>query len=260
MRPSQADPDLRRQAVTAIAIVGSIVVNTISNIFPPNGVNVGTLSNTLLAPVQVTPANYAFGIWGLIYVGLIGFGIYQFQSTQRRNPRLQRTGYLLTIACVCQCAWIYLFLARQFPLSIVAMFGILLSLIGMYQRLGIGEQRVSQLERWLVDIPISIYLSWISVATIVNVASTLYIANWDGWGITPTVWTVIMMIVAAAIATVVIIQRHNTAFLLVTVWTLIAIAIRQFNTPLIAVTGAILAISLILFSISIGYRPFIKAR
>jgi hypothetical protein len=238
----------RRQISTLIAIVGAIIVNIVSNIFPPNGLNVGVLSNTLLAPVQVTPANYAFAIWGLIYTGLIGFGLYQLQPSQQQNPRLQQGGYLLVLACVAQSAWIYLFLARLFILSVVAMFGILLSLIWLYQRLEIGRERVSPPERWLIQIPISIYLSWISVATIVNVASTLYIRNWNGWGIAPTGWTVIMMVVAAGIATAVITQRHDLTYLLVTVWTLIAIAIRQIQTPPIAVAGIVLATALILFS------------
>ena len=84
-----ADPDSRRQITTFAAIIASIVVNTISNIFPPNGLNVGTLSNTLLAPVQITPANYAFSIWGLIYLGLIGFSIYQALPSQTTNSRFQ---------------------------------------------------------------------------------------------------------------------------------------------------------------------------
>ena len=255
-----ADSDLRRQLTTLIAIIGSIIVNTVSNIFPPNGLNVGTLSNTLLAPVQVTPANYAFAIWGLIYTGLIGFGIYQLQPSQRQNPRLQQGGYLLVLACVAQCAWIYLFLARLFILSVVAMFGILLSLIWLYQRLEIGRERVSQSERWLIQVPISIYLSWISVATIVNVASTLYIRDWNGWGIAPTGWTVIMMLVSAGIATAVVTQRHDIAYLLVTVWTLVAIAIRQIQTPPIAVAGIVLAIALILFSWSSKTKSAIRVR
>ncbi len=255
-----ADSDLRRQVTILVAIIGSIVVNTISNIFPPQGLNVGTLSNTLFAPVQITPANYAFAIWGLIYIGLLGFGIYQLQPSQRQNPRLRAGGYLLAIACVAQCAWIYLFLARLFILSIVAMLGILMSLIWLYQRLEIGRERVSQSERWFIQIPIGIYLSWISVATIVNVASTLYIRDWNGWGIAPIGWTVIMMVISAGIATVVMVQRHDLAYLLVAVWTLLAIAIRQIQMPLIAVTGVVLTLALILFSISILSKPFIRAR
>jgi hypothetical protein len=253
----RSDPELTRQLVTAIAIIASIVVNTISNIFPLNGVNVGTLSNTLLAPVQITPANYAFAIWGVVYLGLMAFGIYQFQSTERHNPRLERSGYLLTIACVAQCAWIYLFLARLFPLSIVAMLGILLPLIVMYQCLGIGQQNVSKQEQWFLKIPISIYLGWISVATVVNVASSLYVSEWDGWGIAPTAWTVLMMLVSGALATYIFIERHDTAYVLVIVWALLGIAIRQIGTPPIAVAGGVIAIGLLLL-LATEFKTFSK--
>jgi hypothetical protein len=241
-----SNPELTRQLITLVAIVASIVVNTISNIFPLNGTNVGKLSNTLLAPVQITPANYAFAIWGVVYLGLLAYGLYQFQSTERHNPRLVRGGYLLTIACIAQCAWIYLFLGRLFALSIVAMLGILLPLIALYQCLGIGYQNISKQERWFLHIPISIYLGWITVATVVNVASTLYVNEWNGWGIPATAWTVLMMVVSAAIASYVYIERHDTAYTLVIVWALLGIAIRQIGTPPIAVTGFVGSIALLL--------------
>ncbi len=239
------ESDFRRQVLTIVAIVGSIVVNTVSNIFPLNGVNVGALSNTLFANVQIIPANYAFAIWGLVYVGLIAFGIAQLQPNQRQNPSLQQGGYRLAIACLAQCAWIYLFLARLFPLSTFAMLGILIPLIGLYQSLHSGKRRVSQQERWLIHLPISIYLGWITVATVVNVAIALYSLNWSGWGISSEVWTVIMMLVSAMIAAIVNIQRRDMAYLLVIVWALVGIAIRQMSTPLIAITGGTLAIALI---------------
>ena len=239
------ESDFRRQVVTIVAIVGSIVVNTVSNIFPLNGVNVGALSNTLFANVKIVPANYAFAIWGMVYVGLIAFGIAQLQPNQRQNPSLQQGGYRLAIACVAQCLWIYLFLARFFPLSTLAMLGILVPLIGLYQSLHSGKRRVSQQERWLIHLPISVYLGWITVATVVNVAIALYSLNWSGWGISSEVWTVIMMLVSAVIAAIVNIQRRDMAYLLVIVWALVGIAIRQMSTPLIAVTGGVLAIALV---------------
>jgi hypothetical protein len=238
------NPDLQRQIVTLAAVLGSIAINTLSNIFPLNGVSVGNLSNTLFASVQIIPANYAFAIWGLIYIGLIAFGIYQLQPSQRENPRLQHSGYLLAIACIAQCAWIYLFLGRLFPLSNLAMLGILVPLLVLYQRLEVGQERVSRQERWFIHLPISIYLGWISVASIVNVAIGLHSLNWDGWGIDSSVWTVMMMTIASFIAAVVSLQRRDTAYVLVIVWALVAIAIRQANTPLIMVTGWVLAIVL----------------
>jgi hypothetical protein len=57
-----------------------------------------------------------------------------------------------------------------------------------------------------------------------------------------------MMIIASILATVVSIQRRDTAYVLVIVWALVAIAIRQANIPLIAMTGWGLAIVLIVLN------------
>jgi hypothetical protein len=261
MKSSQrTDPDLIRQVTTLVAIAGSIAINTISNIFPLNGFNIGTLSNTLFAPVHITPANYAFAIWGVVYLGLIAFGIYQLHPDRRQHPRLRSSGYLLAIACLSQCLWIYLFLNRQFLLSIVAMLGILLPLMGMYYRLGIGQQSVSRQEQWFLQVPISIYLGWISVATILNVANALYSINWNGWGIDPIVWTAIMMLVSAALGAVVMLQRHDFAFTLTIVWALVAISVRQFTVPLIVTTGGLASIVLVLLVVWLELKPWSPVR
>ncbi len=243
------DRDRLRQILTFAVIFGGIAFNTIfNNIFPLNGMPMGEVSNILFTSVQIIPADYAFAIWGVIYLGLIAFAIYQFQPSQRQNPSLQSSGYLFILASLSQCAWIYLFLARLFPLSTIAMLGILLPLIGVYQNLGIGQQQISPSERWFLQIPISIYLSWITVATVVNISLSLYSLNWDGWGIAPPAWAALMMFVCSAIAIFVTSQRHDIAFSLVVIWALIAIAIRQIDTPLIVVTGVTMAIALILIS------------
>jgi hypothetical protein len=247
----RSNPDLVRQVTVLAAIIGSIVINTVSNFFPPDGVDMATLSDRLFTSVRILPANYAFAIWAPIYLGLIAFGIYQVQPDQSYNPRLQHSGYLLVFACMAQCAWIYLFLARLFPLSVVAMLGILVPLIVLYQRLEIGQCDVSPTEQWFIQIPISIYLGWITVATVVNTSLALHSTSWDGWGITPTIWAAIAIVVTGAITTLVTIDYRNTAYLLVIIWALIAIAIRQVDTPLIVVAAAASGIFLILVNLNL---------
>jgi hypothetical protein len=225
------------QITTLVAIIAAFVVNVWSNIFPIGGLNIGKISNTLFNNVLITPANYAFAIWGLIYLGLLALGIYQFLPAQRNDSDLRKIGYLLAIACVSQIAWVYLFLLRMFVLSVVAMLGILLPLIGIYLQLTNRSILVSRIQKWCVRFPISIYLSWISVATIVNVACALYAASWDGWGISATTWTILMVIIASAIAFRITTQYADTAYTWVTVWALVAVAIKQSgNLPLLTVT------------------------
>ncbi|HCF25641.1 MAG TPA: hypothetical protein DEV81_00085 [Cyanobacteria bacterium UBA11049] len=229
---------------TAIAILATLTVNILSNFFPAQGLNIGEIANTILQGVQITPANYAFAIWGLIYLGLIAYGIYQLRPTQHSNPTIRRVDILLIVACIAQMAWVYLFTLRLFWLSVVAMLAILLPLIAAYLQLGIGKQRVSRQQRWLVQVPFSIYLGWISVATIVNIASALYISSWDGWGISAAGWTVIMLIVGGVIGAFVATQRADIAFTLVFVWAYVAIAIRNLNNPAIWITAVVAAIIL----------------
>lgn len=230
---------------TLIAIVTTLIINTLSNIFPPGGLNVGTIANTLLKDVLILPANYAFAIWGLIYVGLVAYGLYQLRPPQRRDLALRQVNILLIVACLAQIAWIYLFTLQQFWWSVLAMLAILLSLIGAYLQLRTGQERVSRDRKWLAQIPFSVYLAWISVATIVNVACALYSSGWNGWGVSAIAWTVIMLIIGAIVAGLTVWQRRDLAFGLVFVWAYLAIAVRQSAITAIWITAvvAVLAIA-----------------
>lgn len=240
------NPDILRQFLNLLAIIAAFGVNILANIVPFNGRTIGEISNTVFREVLITPANYAFAIWGLIYLGLISLGIYQALPRQRQNINLRQLGYLLVLASLAQIFWVVLFQYQLFTLSLVAMLGILLPLIVIYLRLEIGFRRVSKQEKWLIQIPLSIYLAWISVATIVNVATTLYALDWNGWGINAEVWSAIALFAGAAIGAIVSIQRADLAFVLVIVWALVAIAVRRVNIPLVAITSSGLAIALVL--------------
>ncbi|HEY9747991.1 MAG TPA: tryptophan-rich sensory protein, partial [Allocoleopsis sp.] len=210
---------------TLVAIIATLLVNALSNFLPIAGLNIGEIANTILGGVQITPANYAFAIWGLIYTGLIAYGLYQLGPAQRQDPTIQRVDTLLIVACVAQIAWVYLFTLQLFWPSVVAMTAILLPLIGAYLQLGIGKVRVSRDRQWFAQAPFSIYLGWISVATIVNVASALYSSGWNGWGLDATSWTVVMLVVGTVIGAIVAVQRADIAFTSVFIWAFVAIAL-----------------------------------
>lgn len=212
--------------------------------------SIGAIANTVLGGVLITPANYAFAIWGLIYLGLIGFGIYQVLPTQRYNSHLLKLRAPIILASVFQIIWVYFFQVQQFWLSVVLMFGILISLIAAYLSSRFTNDRVSREEKWWVQFPISIYLGWISVASIVNVASALYASGWNGGGIDPSIWTIIMILIAAIITIAIIFRYRDAAFTGVIVWAFLAIAVRQFAQSAISITAIGSAIALILLLIS----------
>ncbi len=242
---SHSSSDRLRQILTVAAIFGSIGVNALSNIIPPAGQTIGEVANTQFADLRILPANYAFAIWGLIYLGLIAFGFYQLRSDQRQNPVLRRVDYALIVACVAQAIWVYLFLGGQFWLSVIAMLAILIPLIASYRWLGVGLRPVSRQEKWSAHLPFGIYLGWISVATIVNVASALDASGWNGGGVVSEVWAIGLAIVAAGLAGWVLLTRRDFSFPGVIVWALVAVAVRQAAFAPVSVTAIVLAIGLV---------------
>ncbi|MGF1491423.1 MAG: TspO/MBR family protein [Microcoleaceae cyanobacterium] len=227
------------------AIISTLLVNTLSNFFPPGGQNVGEIANTVLSGVLITPANYAFAIWGLIYLGLIAYGIYQLGPNQRRSKTIQRVNWLLIVACIAQMIWIFLFTLKSFALSVGAMLVILLSLIGAYLALQADRSAVNRQRRWFAQYPFSIYLAWISVATVVNVASFLYVAEWNGFGLDGNVWTAVMIFVSAVIAGLVVLTRQDFPFALVFVWAYGAIAVRHSDVSLIWGSAVVAGVALL---------------
>lgn len=247
------------QVATIVAILAAIVINALSNLYPLRGLNIGAISNTILGGVLITPANYAFAIWGLIYLGLISFSIYQALPTQRYNLRLQKLRAPIIWASLFQIIWVYFFQLQQFWLSVALIFGILLNLIAAFVWSRVGQNRPSRQEKWFAQIPISIYLGWISVASIVNVASALYASGWNGWGISGAIWTVLMILITTAITTAIVLRFRDAAFAGVIIWAFLAIAVRQFGQMAILITaiGAVIAIGLLLVQ-QLSRRKLVK--
>jgi benzodiazapine receptor len=239
--------DTLRQVVNVLAVLVTIAINGLANALPLNGLTTGEISDRF--QVYFVPAGYVFSIWGLIYLALVAFAVYQALPAQRENPRLRRIGTLFALSCLANVAWLFLWHYEVFPLTLVAMVALLLSLIAIYLRLEIGRAHVSAAEKWLAHVPFSIYLGWVTVATIANVTSVLDYANWDGWGISPEAWTVIMLVAGTGIAAAVGFTRGDVVYMLVIVWAFVGIAVKHAGTPVVAiaawVTAAVVAVMLV---------------
>ncbi len=218
--------DLVRQTSTAVAVALTIIVNIAANALPLNNIPTNEISDAY--PLLVTPAGYVFSIWGVIYIGLVAYAVYQFLPAQRENPRLRKVGYALVWSCLANMLWLfawhYGFQTGWFWLTEVFMVLILLSLIVIYLRLETGVTRVSTAESWCLRVPISIYLGWISIATIANTTITLYDWGWTGGQYAP--WLSILLLVVGAILAVLMAIRHSdVAYVLVIVWAFIGVGV-----------------------------------
>lgn len=239
--------------VNLLAALGALVVNVLANALPLNGKNTGAISDQF--QVYFVPAGYVFAIWFVIYIGWFAFAIYQVLPVQRDNTRLQRIGWLFALASVANAVWLFAWHYELFPLSAVVMLTLLGLLIAIYLRLDIGRARVSASEKWMVDVPFSVYLGWVSVATIANITSLLDYWRWDGFGIAPQMWAVVMLVVATMLAVVMALTRADVAFLLVFVWSFAGIAVKQAATPLVAnAAWILLAATALMIPLGLWYR------
>jgi len=227
--------DTVRQTVNVLALIGMVVLNGLANALPFNGLTTGEVSDRF--EVYFVPAGYVFSIWGLIYVALAAFAVYQALPSQRDNPRLRGIGYLFAFSAVANVGWLFFWHYELFTLTIVAMVTLLLLLIAIYLRLGIGRTSVPASEKWFVRLPFSIYLGWVTVATIANATSLLDFLNWGGWGISPEAWTVIMLAVATGLTAAVTFTRGDLAYGAVIVWAFAGIAVKHTGTPVVAATA-----------------------
>lgn len=232
-----------RQVTIIAALVATVVVNFLANRLPLNGQQTGEISDQF--PIYITPAGYVFAIWVLIYLGLAGYALFQALPSQRENPRLQRIATPFVLSCAANCAWLFLWHYERFGITELAMLGLLLSLITIYNRLGRGPE-VSRAERWLVNLPFSIYLGWITVATIVNTTVVLYNSGWNGFGLDPQFWTALLLVIATVIGCTILLRRRDVAFALVLVWAFAGIALKHPDTTLVAPVAWVMAAIVIL--------------
>ncbi|MCJ7432419.1 MAG: hypothetical protein MUO77_02925 [Anaerolineales bacterium] len=239
--------DTLRQLANVLSVVFALTVNILASALPLNGQNTGEISDRF--QVYFVPAGYVFAIWGIIYIGWIAFAIYQFRPAQKQNPRLRGLGYLFALSGVFNAAWLFCWHYNLFGLSVLVMLTLLGLLIVSYLKLNVGRTSVSNGEKWCVDIPFSVYLGWISVATVANVTEYLYSIHWTGFGIAPQVWAVIMLAIACLLGFLMTISRRDSGYAFVLVWSFAGIAQKQADTALVA-NGAWVA-TLFVFGLAI---------
>ncbi len=256
--------DTLRTVVNLLAVIVTLAVNGLSESLPLNGVTSKAISDGF--KVLFVPAAYVFSIWGLIYLGLLAFAVYQILPGQRANPRLRRVGYWFALSCALNCLWIVLWHYLLFPATIVVMLALLGTLIVIYQRLEIGRGApAAGAAGWLVALPFSLYLGWISVATIANAADVLDSLGYTGAPIGPQAWAVILLLAGLVLAALMAFRCRDLAYGLVVVWAFAGIAIKQSDTPLVAgaawtLAGAVLVVLIVEFILARRPRRLAPAR
>ena len=233
------------QTVNVVGFIAVVAVNILANALPLNGKTTAELSDSY--PNLFVPAGYVFAIWGVIYLLLLAFAVYQASPRRRGAMFLGKIGYLFGISCAANVVWIFLWHYELVILSLVPMFVLLASLIAVYLRLDIGRGEPPREERLYVHLPFSVYLGWITVAPIANVVAALVSISWDGLGLGEVTWTVAIIAVAVILTLLNIHTRVDVGYALVIVWALGGIIVKQMTIQSIVTTAGLGIIAIVAF-------------
>ena len=199
---------------------------------------------------MIVPAGYAFSIWGVIYAGMIAYGVYQLLATQRKRKvhagvRLPVISSLLAV-----CAWL---LAARFDLvlvTLVCMGWLLGSVVTALVRA--AKQAKTAQDRYLMVWPIGLFAGWVTVASAANVAAVLAAYGVQWFAGAEVAWTITLLLLASAGAFVVVRKSAGVwTYTAAVVWGLVAVAVANqlavgFNA--IGATAAVAAIVLALLT------------
>ncbi len=230
------------QIFNLIGFIATVIVNFLAVLLP---IGLGTtqeLSDAI--PNLFVPAGITFSIWSIIYIFLGLFSVYQirdiFKTEKVEMKYLDKIGYFFIIGSLANIIWIFLWHYKLIPLSLIFMIILLISLLLTYVRLNIGKSEVSTIEKVAVHIPFSIYLGWISVATVANVTAVLIVLGVNGFGLLAEILTILVIIVVVFITIAMLLLRKDYAYSFVIIWALLGIFIKQiaFNLT-IAITAMI---------------------
>ncbi|MBN2202837.1 MAG: tryptophan-rich sensory protein [Candidatus Aenigmarchaeota archaeon] len=218
------------------------------------GVSTGGVSDSY--QTLVTPPGYVFSIWSIIYILLGAFVIFQLMSNKKRKEYRNKIGWLFVSSCLLNIVWLFVWQYQMILLSVLVMLLLLINLIAIYLRVGIGINQEKLIEKLTFHLPFSVYLGWISIATIANISVSLVYLRWDGFGIDPQIWASLIVVVALLLAILVLFKRRDVAYGLVFVWALAGITIKQSGNQISMLTeiSAILILAAIAVTLFFKYR------
>lgn len=220
-----------------------ITVNALANILPINGYNTGQVS--AFYPNYFVPAGFTFGIWGIIYLLLMGYVICSLLSPLPSFPENARkliittTPYFL-VTCVLNASWIVAWHFLYLGFSLVIMLAFLFTLIKLFLAIRDTKFELKPFYRFWIYHPFVVYLGWISVATIANFTALFVGIGWQGEPLVPTTWSVMLMSIALVLGILMVVVRKEPAYGFVLAWAFFGIHGGQLkDSTLVGYTAAV---------------------
>jgi len=247
--------------IAGITYVAMVIVNGLANALPINGRPTGEISDAYAN--LFAPAGLTFSIWGIIYLLLAGYVLYQFVNKDKKIEKLIQTiNPLFITTSLANILWIFAWHYDFIGISVLIMSVLLILLIKIADI--INKKQFASRDKLFIKAPFSVYFGWITVATIANITVFLVSIGWNGFGIADFVWTSIILVVGTLIGILRMTKDKNIAYGLVLIWAYLGILLKHISTdgfggqyPSIIAT---IVVCLVLFVFTLGRILFIKSR
>jgi len=186
--------------------------------------NVGAVADQEQAIIQ--PAGFAFSIWGLIYVPLLIWIIRLSFINKWEDSIVERITFWPIVNFILNGLWIIAFTQQWLFVSTLIIVALLLTLVIMYRRITAKHDR-----SWFDRLPFSIYFSWVTVATIVNIFTWFVgMGVTEFLGLNELTWTNILLIVATGIMIYISSKHKDWLYPLIFMWSFSAILVENQMT------------------------------
>lgn len=239
--------------MSIVSFIIMLVVNTLAVTLPINGKTTKEVSD--LYPNLFVPAPITFSIWSVIYIFLLLYVIYQTGILSKKsttiNGKINSIGGWFILSCLLNSLWIICWQFLFVKLSVFVMLLLLVNLIILYLKTRV-ERKAALKKKIFLSAPFSIYLGWISVATIANITALLVLMNWNGFGIGHEIWTIAMIVAALVLTGLTLMKFRDYLYSLVIFWAIMGILINHstllaYKYPsVIIATGVAMAIIFVL--------------
>ena len=240
-----------RSLINVVLFCAMVFLNYLANALPLNGVTQRDLSEDY--QIHLTPAGYVFAIWGIIYLGLLAYVITQAHPKWLHNKGIRALDLPFVLSCLCNMAWLVVWHYRYVEISAIVMLGLLGSLMWIY--VIVDKQRQSDDKPiWFVEQTFSVYMGWVSLATMLNISVLLYTLGWNGGPLAPQSWAAILLGVACVLFLYLALSRGDTAILAVLFWSSIGIAIKNQSETMIEVTCLVVVLLCLFGALRIFFK------
>lgn len=241
-----------------VAFAVLLLFNFLSNTLPLNDQTQSEISARY--PALMTPAGFTFSIWGLIYLALLAFVIWQALPAQRNSAKVASISRLFQVNCGLNALWLVVWHYDQVAVSMLVMLAILVTLVMIYKRLLASIDDAPFTEHLVLYLPFSMYTAWVSVATLVNASILQLASGWDNVALSAIEWALLSLAIAGAVGATMIVKVRDVPFALVIAWAAYGISVKQAATPAVSASALTLSVLMLLLVLAEATRRLVQKK